>query len=303
MTQESDRLIDRRRLKRGMVLWRAVAIVALVGAALALVVRFGPVVDGDHVARLTVEGIIVDDPEMIEALGDVAEDSHAKALIVHIDSPGGTFVGGESLYNALRNVSAQKPVVAVMGTLATSAGYMIAIAADHVLAREGSITGSIGVVMQTADITGLLKKLGITAEAIKSGPLKAVPSPLEPLTDEARAASQAIIDDMHAMFTDMVAERRGFDNDVARRLSDGRVFSGRQALKRNLIDAIGAESEARGWLAEARGVPESLSILDVEIEREDDSWIPDFRSLMGLGGKVLFPERLILDGLVSVWHP
>lgn len=300
MTHESDILVDRRRLKRGLVLWRVLAVVALVATVVAVFARFDDLAFRDHVARISVEGLIVADPATIEALGDVADNARVKALIVRIDSPGGTFVGGESLYRALRRVAEQKPVIAVMGTVATSAGYMTAIAADRIFAHEGTITGSIGVMVQTTDITGLLGKLGVTAEAIKSSPLKATPSPLEPLTDEARAAAKSLIDDMHALFIAMVAERRGLDAARARELADGRVYSGRQALQIDLVDAIGDETEARSWLAETKGIPEDLPVREVEAERPGEKWLPNLESL---AGKMLFSERLILDGLVSVWHP
>ena len=300
MTHESDILVDRRRLKRGLVLWRVLAVVALVATVVAVFARFDDLALRDHVARISVEGLIVADPATIEALGDVADNARVKALIVRIDSPGGTFVGGESLYRALRRVAEQKPVIAVMGTVATSAGYMTAIAADRIFAHEGTITDSIGVMVQTTDITGLLGKLGVTAEAIKSSPLKATPSPLEPLTDEARAAAKSLIDDMHALFIAMVAERRGLDAARARELADGRVYSGRQALQIDLVDAIGDETEARSWLAETKGIPEDLPVREVEAERPGEKWLPNLESL---AGKMLFSERLILDGLVSVWHP
>ena len=299
MTPDSDILIDRRRLARRLALWRIVAIVALVAVAVVAVGRFDAITGRDHLARVTIDGLIVDDPDVVAALVEVAEDSRAKALIVRIDSPGGTFVGGETLYRALREVAEGKPVVAVLGTVATSAAYMAAVATDHIFARQGTITGSIGVMMQTADMTGLLDKLGISAEAIKSGPLKAAPSPLEPLTDEVRAATQAIVDDMHALFTDMVAERRGLDAARARRLADGRVYSGRQALEHDLIDAIGGETEARAWLVAERGLPEGLPVSDVDTEPEFGEWFPGVRSLTR---NMLLSERLTLDGLISVWH-
>lgn len=300
MTLESDILFDRRRLKRRLVAWRIAAIVAAVAVVMATVARFDGILDRDHVARYTIDGLIVDDPEVFDALAEVAGDPHAKALIVHIDSPGGTFVGGEMLFAALREVAEAKPVVAVMGTVAASAGYMVAVASDRIYARQGTITGSIGVIMQTTDITGLLEKIGVSAEAIKSAPLKAVPSPLEPLTQEARAATQAIIDDMQELFTAMVAERRGFDADRVRTLADGRVYSGRQAVANGLIDAIGGEAEARDWLTEEMGVAADLPTKDVTIGDETDAWLSELRSL---SENMLLSERLTLDGLVAVWHP
>jgi protease-4 len=300
MTHDSDMLVERRRLKRGLALWRALAIAALVTVVLVGVARIDDLVARDHVARLAVEGLILADRAVIEALADVADDSRAKALIVSIDSPGGTFVGGETMYHALRGVAEKKPVVAVMGGVATSAGYMTALAADRIFAHEGTITGSIGVMVQTTDLTGLLDKLGVSAEAIKSSPLKATPSPFEPLTEQARAATQSIIDDMHALFTAMVAERRGFADARARELADGRVYSGRQALELALIDAIGGEATAREWLTEEKEIPENLPTRDLEIDRPSGGWLP---SIASLTGNILFSERLMLDGLISVWHP
>ena len=300
MTPDPDILLDRRRLKRGLVLWRLVAIVSLVAIVLVGYARFDGVLLRDHIARFEVEGIILDDADVMAALDEIAGNSRVKALIVHIDSPGGTFVGGEQLYGALRDIAAKKPVVAVMGTVAASAGYMTAIASDRIFARQGTITGSIGVIMQTTDITGLLGKLGITAEAIKSAPLKATPSPLEPLSDEARAASQAIIDDMYGLFIEMVAEQRGFEMSRARALADGRVYTGRQAVANGLIDAIGGEAEARDWLAAERDIPRSLPVHDVTIDRPGENWLANARVL---SQKMLLPERLTLDGLISLWHP
>ncbi len=300
MTLDPDILLDHRRLKRGLILWRIAAIVALVAVVLVGFARFNGVLVGDHVARYAVAGIIFDDPDAMAALEDVAENEKVKALIVHIDSPGGTFVGGEQLYRTLRIVAENKPVVAVMGTVAASAGYMAAIASDRIFAQQGTITGSIGVVMQTTDITGMLEKLGISAEAIKSAPLKASPSPLEPLTDEARAASQAVIDDMYALFMEMVAEQRGFDMARTRTLADGRVFTGRQAVANGLIDEIGSESAARDWLTAAHDVPQSLPVIDVIVDYPDDEWFANARVF---SQKMLLPERLTLDGLISLWHP
>ncbi|MDX1484828.1 MAG: signal peptide peptidase SppA [Alphaproteobacteria bacterium] len=300
MTFESDSLIDRKRLKRRLGVWRLAAVVAVVGLGLALFGRFEALDSRDYVARLTVNGVIVEDPKRIDALRQVANDDQAKALIVSINSPGGTVVGGESLFLRLRKIAAKKPVVTVIGTLGTSGGYMVAIGGDRIFARAGTITGSIGVVMQTTDLTGLLDKLGVKAEAIKSDPLKAVPSPLEPLTEEGREAVKAIIKDTHRQFLDMVAERRGLDAERARSLGNGRIFTGSQALEAGLIDAIGGESEARDWLAESRGVPADLPVRDVRINRGT-------RNLFGLVeemfGKTLFSERLTLDGLISLWHP
>jgi protease-4 len=300
MAYDADYLIDRRRLKRGLLVWRTIAIVIAVALVAVWAGRFDGFYEGDYVARISVRGIIFDDPWRDETLARLKKDSRAKALIVQIDSPGGTVVGGEVLHKSLREIAADRPVVAVMGQVAASAGYMVAIAADRIYARDGTITGSIGVIMQTTEITGLLEKLGIKAEAIKSGPLKASPSPFEPMTEEVRRATQRVVADIYAFFVDMVAERRGISRETVLALADGRVFTGRRALADRLVDAIGGESEARDWLARERSIARDLPVREIGAENELARW---FGGLSSLARKVVFSERLSLDGLISVWHP
>jgi protease-4 len=303
MPLEADQAVDRRRLKRRLSIWRAAAVIALAALAIVVVNRTKTglsLVERPHVERLTVDGVISEDPDRSAALKEVEKNDRVKALVVAINSPGGTVVGSEELFRQLRTIAAKKPVVAVMGTLAASGGYMTALGADHIVARDGTITGSIGVIMQTADVTGLLKKLGIEPEAIKSAPLKAVPSPFETLSDEGREATRAVVLDMYDMFVTMVADRRGLDADVAKKLADGRVYTGRQALALKLVDEIGGEDEARAWLESSKGVPVTLPISDVRIEKENK----DLLGLVGGSiGKALFSERLTLDGLLVLWHP
>jgi protease-4 len=301
MAFEADLLVDRRRLKRNLATWRTLAILALAGiAALLIVQRTGGLGVGHQIGRLWVEGIILDDDERLDALKDLARNENVKALVVRIDSPGGTVVGGETLYRALREVSEKKPVVAVIGGLGASAAYMTAIACDRIFAHEGTVTGSIGVIMQATEVTQLMQKLGITTEAIKSGPLKAAPSPLEPITPAARAHAQEIVAEMFQMFLGMVTERRNLSDDAMKLVADGRVFIGRNALSLKLIDEIGGESEAIAWLEKERGVAKELPVRDVKYG-SDTSGLLD---LVGSAARrMLGGNRLTLDGLVAVWHP
>jgi protease IV len=300
MTLEADYVVDRRRLKRRLLFWRVVALAVIGLAAITTFTNFNEITDGDHVARLTISGIIVDDIDREQALNELKDNKDVHGLIVRIDSPGGTVVGGESLYHQLRRVGGEKPVVAVMGSTATSAGYMIALGADHLIAREGSLTGSIGVLLQTADITGLLEKIGVKPETIKSGPLKAQPNPMETTSPEARKAIKEVVMDMYDMFVGMVAQRRNMSPQQVKVLADGRVFTGRQALENGLIDAIGSEREALDWLEKSAKITAGLPVHDVEIERPGQDW----RQLVsGMIGKTLLSERLRLDGLISLWHP
>ncbi len=300
MSLDADYVVERRRLKRRLTFWRVLGVVALVAAIVAAAGRFDLRRQQDHVAQIAIGGLILDDPARDKALKEVADNDNAKALLVKIDSPGGTYVGGEALYESLRRVGEKKPVVALMGTTATSAGYMTALGSDHIIARSSTLTGSIGVILQTADVTGLLDKIGIKSVVVKSGPLKAQPNPLEKFSPAARKATEAIIADYFDMFVTLVAERRPLSREQVLKLADGRVFSGRQAKKAGLVDALGAEPEARKWLSETHKIADSLPVEKVKIKHEDEPWRDLFDSMIG---KVMFSERLSLDGVIALWHP
>lgn len=300
MSLDADAILDRRRLKRRLTIWRLAAIAAALTLAFLTLFRVDLITGRDHVAEIGVTGLIVDDEVRSELLQKVADNGRAKALIVSIDSPGGTTVGGEALYNEIRRVAEKKPVVGVIRTLGTSAAYMVASATDHIIAGESSLTGSIGVFIQTAQFTGLLEKLGVTAETIKSSPLKNTPSLFEPMTDEARAATQAVIDDTHNWFVNIVTTRRSLPEERVQQVSDGRLFTGRQALELGLIDEIGGKREAREWLSKTHNISSSLPLLKIEIENAGRRFAEKFFSLVG---KTSLSERLTLDGLISLWHP
>lgn len=272
MTLDADLILDRRRLKRRLFWWRTLAVVALVGLGLAVYGRFDDVAARDHVSRLHLSGLILNDTDRLETIRSVAENRSAKALLVVIDSPGGSFVGSENVYGALREVAAEKPVVAVLQDLAASGGYLAALGADRIIAHPGTLTGSIGVILQTADVTELLENLGIEPVSIKSAPLKAQPNPLEPFTDDARQATKAVVDDVFQQFVALVLERRPLDAAGLKPYDDGRVVSGRQALAVGLIDALGGEKEAREWLDQDRGVPLSLPVRNIDADEDAGEW-------------------------------
>jgi protease-4 len=299
MPIDPDLLIERRRLRWRVAAWRAAAILALLLAVAVAAARTSDW-EGDRIARLELSGLILSDPERDAAIADLARDDSVKALIVSIDSPGGTFVGGEALHDTLRGLRERIPVVAVMEDLAASGGYMVAVASDRIFARRGTLTGSIGVLWETFDASALLGEIGIGTETLRSGPLKGQPSPLEPLSEPARTAVQGLVDEMHGLFVAMVAEGRSLDEATVRRLADGRVYSGEQAVANGLVDAIGGEKEARDWLAAERGIDADLPLVDVAWGEDPGGWL---REILGLSGKTLLPETLILDGLLALWHP
>ncbi len=300
MAADIDRIIDRRRLKRSLNIWRIIGVVA-VAACVALFLNRAELLPGKpHVAVLDLADIILDDPDRNDLLRKISEDDDAKALIVRINSPGGTFVGGENLYEGLRTVSAEKPVVAVIGNMGTSAAYLAAVGTERIFVREGSLTGSIGVILQTANVLGLLEKIGIKPETIKSGELKAQPNPVEEFTPQSREMINGVIADMYDIFLGIVAERRGVTKDAMRVHADGRVFSGRQALAVGLVDAIGGMTEARDWLNNEANVNSEIPIVNVTRGVESS---PLLDLVSGAVGKTLFSERLNLDGVLALWHP
>ena len=301
MSLETDLFLDRRRLKRGMVTWRVIAILALVLAALAVLGRGAAVWPGHrYVAVLRIDGIITDDEKRVEAVSDLATDRRAAALVVVIDSPGGSVAGGEALHDALAEVAKVKPVVTVMGGMAASAGYMIAVPAARIFARNATITGSIGVIMEAPEAGGLLSKLGINVQTLVSGPLKGQPSFTAPMTDAGRQALQALLMNLYDQFVAMVAEGRHMSVADVRALADGRAYTGQEALPLHLVDAIGGMKEARNWLAQARGVPTGLPTKDVASNANGVSFLG-----IKLGGvaNLLFSQTLMLDGALALWQP
>lgn len=268
MTLEADLLLERRRLKRRLALWRGAFVLGLVALLATFAGRpdaAGDWLGGAHVARLTLAGTITEDRRLLRELERAARDPELRALVVAIDSPGGSVAGGEAFHAAIQRVrDAGKPVVAVMGSTAASAGYMVALPAQRIFAREATLTGSIGVILQSFEVSELMGRLGLRAETLASGPLKDQPSPFRPLSEEGRAALTAVIQDMQSQFVGRVAAGRSMSEERVRQLADGRVMSGRQALGSGLVDAIGGEREARVWLAEAHSVPVEMRIRDID---------------------------------------
>lgn len=303
MSLETDLLLDRRRLKRRLVFWRCFAVAALVLVATLILRETGLTPDTEHLARLNVTGAITENRKLIDLLRDVAEDDDTKALIVAINSPGGTVSGGESLYRAIAAVAEKKPVVAVMGGVAASAGYMVAMPTHRVFARESTLTGSIGVLLETGDVSGLLGKLGIATEAIVSGPLKDQPNYTRPLSPAGREALQGIVTDMFEQFVAMVAKGRRMDPVRVRLLADGRAFTGRQALSLGLIDAIGDEQDARKWLAAEKGIDADLPVWDLSTASLASRTLgAGLAEVVESVWKILISQSVRLDGGLAVWQ-
>ena len=323
MSMDADTIVDRRRLRRKLTTWRIVAfLVAIVAVVGGIYLLFARELDmaarpGAFIARIKIQGLIRGDTERVEALERLGKSS-ARAVIVHIDSPGGTTAGSEQLHDALRRLAEQKPMVVVVDGLAASGGYIAAMAADHIVAQGTSLVGSIGVLFQYPNVSELMKTVGIRVEEIKSSPLKAAPSAFEPTSPEARAAIEAIVRDSYTWFRGLVSGRRKLEGEALERVADGRVFTGRQAVEVKLIDQLGDEKTAIAWLAKERGIDEKTPVRDWRLKDRlgdlsflhlgaatvlDALGLKDLAQRFATAGAVQAIERLNLDGLLALWHP
>ena len=320
MSLDSDVIVDRRRIRRKLTFWRVAAAVV----AIAAVVTVGVIAGGrsslstvGSIARVNIEGLIRSDQERVEAL-ERLEKSSVAAVIVHINSPGGTTAGSEQLYDALVRLKAKKPLVVVVEGLAASGGYITAIAADHIIAQQSSLVGSIGVLFQYPNVSELLKTVGVKVEEVKSSPLKAAPNGFEPTSPEARAALDALVKDSYAWFRGLVKERRGMDDALLEKVADGRVFTGRQAIDLKLVDQLGDEQAAVAWLVAEKKIKSELPVRDYKLNPRfgDLTFLRTAASItldaLGLGsiarrveqaGVVQAVDRLGLDGMLALWHP
>src|SRR6266487_2124096 len=324
MSLDADTIVDRRRMRRKLTFWRICAIIVAICAVVAVGAALrAPGTEAwtgspaGSIARVTITGLIRSDLQRVEALERLGK-SRARAVIVHINSPGGTTAGSEQLHDALMQLKEQKPLVVVVDGLAASGGYITAIAADHIVALETSLVGSIGVLFQYPNVSDLLKTLGIKVEEIKSSPLKAAPNGFEPTSPEARAAIESIVRDSYAWFRGLVQDRRHLDAASLDRVADGRIFTGRQAIELKLVDELGDEQSAVDWLAKEKSIDHKLRIMDWQLR-------PRFSDLsflhlaaakaldaVGLGSlaraladssTMQALERVNLDGLLALWHP
>ncbi len=322
MSLDSDVIVDRRRIRRKLTFWRVVAAVVAILAVVAIGVVAMPggrssLTTTSSIARVKIDGLIRSDSDRVEAL-ERLEKSQAAAVIVHINSPGGTTAGSEQLYDSLVRLKAKKPLVVVVEGLAASGGYITAIAADHIVAQQSSLVGSIGVLFQFPNFTELMKTVGIKVEEIKSSPLKAAPNGFEPTSPEARAAIDALVKDSYAWFRGLVKERRGMDDAQIEKVADGRVFTGRQAVELKLIDALGDEKAAVAWLEANKNIKKGLPVRDYKLTPRfgDLTFLRTAASISldavglstiarqveqsGVGRAV---DRLSMDGMLALWQP
>jgi len=323
MSQDSDIIVDRRRIRRKLTFWRVFAAVVAILAIIAVGVVATPggrgsLASTSSIARVKIEGLIRSDSERVAALERLEKSSQAAAVIVHINSPGGTTAGSEQLYDSLMRLKAKKPMVVVVEGLAASGGYITAIAADHIIAQQTSLVGSIGVLFQIPNVADLMKTVGVKIEEIKSSPLKAAPNGFEPTSPEARAAIDALVKDSYGWFRGLVKDRRGMDDAQIEKVADGRVFTGRQAVELKLVDALGDEKTAVAWLEANKNIKKGLTVRDYALQPRfgDLTFLRTAASMtldaIGLGsiarrveqsGVGQAVDRLSMDGMLALWQP
>jgi protease-4 len=322
MSLDSDVIVDRRRMRRKLTFWRVAAVLVAVAAVVVVgvvVTRSGyeALSSSGAIARIKIEGLIQSNNDRVEAL-ERLEKSSAAAVVVHINSPGGTTAGSEQLYDALMRLKAKKPMVVVVEGLAASGGYIAALASDHIVAQQSSLVGSIGVLFQFPNFTGLMKTVGVEVEQVKSSPLKAAPNGFEPTSPEARAALESLVKDSYGWFRGLVQSRRAMDDAQLQKVADGRVFTGRQAVDLKLIDQLGDEKAAVAWLVAEKKIKSDLPVRDFKLTPK----FSDFTFLraaatitldaVGLNaiarqveqaGLAQAMDGFGLDGMLALWRP
>jgi protease-4 len=322
MSYEADLIVDRRRMRRKLTFWRVSAAVLAVAIVLGLALLATPAArrgfgTTNSIARITIEGLITSNNDRVQALDRLGRSS-ARAVIIHVNSPGGTTAGSEQLYDALTRLRAKKPVVAVCEGLCASGAYITALASDHIVAQGTSLVGSIGVLVQFPNVGDLMKTIGVKVEEVKSAPLKAAPNGFEPTSPEARAALDDLVKDQYAWFKDLVKTRRGMDDPALEKVADGRVFTGRQAVPLKLVDELGDETAAVAWLAAEKKISASTPVRDYRLAPRfsDMSFLRLAASMtleaVGLdgwaqrlagSGTIAAVDRLSLEGLLALWQP
>lgn len=263
MTEEARTPTDRARKSFRLVLWTLLAAFGVVVLANLLM----PTLDlslEDRIALIRIEGAIIDSQETVSDLQRFGRSPSVKAIVLRIDSPGGGVVPSQEIHDAVKLVRAehQKKVVTSMGSVAASGGYYIAAASDRIVANPGTVTGSIGVIMELANVQGLLKKVGVESIVVKSGRHKDLASPFREMSEEDRRILQSVLDDVHRQFIEAVAEGRSLDLADVRPLADGRIFTGRQAHDVQLVDDLGTLEDAIDLAAELVGIEGEPTVIE-----------------------------------------
>ena len=246
-------------------LWRGIFVSIFLATIFFLIFKFNNFsTNFPHIARININGIIFDNTKLVETIDNLSRNDNVKSVLVKINSPGGTVVGSESLYLAVNRLSKKKPVISLMGEIATSGGYIVALASNYILARQNTLTGSIGVIIEYQNFSELSDMIGISIDTIKSGKIKGGQNPLLPLDPLVKINDQKLVDYSFNWFISLIRKNRNIDQNVIDLVSDGRTLTGGMAMDLGLIDGIGSEKEALKYLEINYPNIKGLKIIDIE---------------------------------------
>jgi protease-4 len=241
-------------------------VIVAVSAVIALLSEGDGLGLGEKVALVNVEGAILDSKSPVDEIKEYLSDPSIKAIVLRVNSPGGGVAASQEIFAIVKRAASEKTVVVSMGSVAASGGYYISAPATRILANPGTITGSIGVILEIPNVQGLMDKVGVRTEVIKSGKHKDLASAFRTMSDEDRRVLQNVIDDVYEQFIEDVAAARDLGVDEVRRMADGRIYTGRQALELGLVDELGGLEEAITLSAELTGIEGEPHVVTKEKE-------------------------------------
>ncbi len=253
----------------------------------------------DFIAKISIQGIIQNRSDIVNELDNLVDNDNVKGLLTIINSPGGTYVGSKEIYDSIKLLGEKIPTVVYMREMATSGGYLASLSANKIYVNSGTITGSIGVILQTADISELLDDIGINPVIIKSGKLKAVPNPAEKIDQEKIIYLQQVIEKMQEEFMQLVQSNRKISSSTIKIIRDGRIFTGKEAKELNLIDELGNEKDAIAWLKEKGELDDTIQVKELLSKN-------DLRSILDLSflkKKFNYLSQNFYNGFFAIWMP
>ena len=290
-------LLDKFYQKRKSIIFRSFFFFLIIAFIITLSYKFQS--DESFIAKINIEGIIQDRTDIIKQINSLKSDNNVKGLLTIINSPGGTYVGSKELYDSIQTIGEKIPTAVYMKEMATSGGYLASLSSDKIFGNSGSITGSIGVILQSADISNLLGKIGVSPIIIKSGKLKAVPNPAEQMDEEKLNYLKEIIEKMQKEFLMIVKRNRNVSESVLSLVSDGRILTGREAKNLKLIDDIGNEDDALNWLKNEAKVDEKIKIKELSPENDLQKLI----NLRIFKKKFNYFSQNFYNGFFAIWAP
>jgi protease-4 len=306
MSLPPEIIIERKSNRKKLALWQMFTVIAIIALVVLMFnnknIKTMPNagIGTNYIASITIDDeIIYQNDKRDKIIESLKDDKYAKAVIVNLNSSGGTAVGSEIIYKILRDIGKTKPIVSVMSSIATSGAYMIALSGDYIIAHHTTLTGSIGVIIRSFEATDLAEKIGIKFNNLKTNQNKAALFPTEKLTPEVEAVVMESLNDTYDYFVSLVMERRKLSREATEKLADGRVYTGNQALKYGLIDAIGTQKDAVEWLKKNKNIAQNLEVKEISLKPKPH-FIEELLGNMSTNIKASFSPA---KGLLMIYRP